>query len=111
MEKSDRIIKFENILAIDPTDSTTCFGLGQAYFTEGFDIEAEQTLKKGLKLNPDHTASYYLLTQVLNKLGKRDELIAILKKGIDVGNQQGDRIPTEKMIARLRRITKESNSQ
>jgi tetratricopeptide (TPR) repeat protein len=111
MEKSGRIKQFENILARDPLDSTTCFGLGQAYFTEGFDLEAEQTLKKGLKLNSDHTASYYLLSQVLNKLGKREELIAILKKGIEVGNQQGDRIPTEKMIARLHRITKETKPQ
>ncbi len=108
MEKSDRIKQFEKILAMDPLDSTTYFGLGQAYLNEGFNIEAEQTLKKGLELNPDHTVSYYLLSQALNKLGKKEELIAILKKGIEVGNKEGDRVPTEKMIARLRRLTKES---
>ena len=108
MEKSDRIKRFEKLLAIDPLDSTTYFGLGQAYFNEGFLPEAEQTIKKGLKLNSRHTASYYLLSQVLNKLGNKEELLSVLKKGIEMGELEGDRIPTEKMIAKLRRLTKET---
>lgn len=108
MEKSERIKRFEKLLAIDPLDSTTYFGLGQAYFNEGFLTEADQTVKRGLKLNSRHTASYYLLSQVLNKLGHKEELLSVLKKGIEVGELEGDRIPTEKMIAKLRRLTKQS---
>jgi tetratricopeptide (TPR) repeat protein len=106
MEKSDRIKQFEKVLAMDPLDATTYFGLGQTYFNEGFFTEAEQTLKRGLELNARHTASYYLLSQVLNKLGKKEELLSVLKKGIEVGEIEGDRIPTEKMIAKLHRLTK-----
>jgi tetratricopeptide (TPR) repeat protein len=109
MEKSERIKRFEKLLAMDPSDSTTYFGLGQAYFNEGFSKEAEQTVKRGLNINSRHTASYFLLSQVLSKLGKKEELLSVLKKGIEVGELEGDRIPTEKMIAKLRRLTKETN--
>ena len=108
MEKSDRLKQFEKVLAMDPKDPTTYFGLGQLYLNEGFYAEAEQTLKKGLELNPNHTASYYLLSQVLNKVGKKEAMLFFLRKGIEIGEKEGDRIPTEKMIARLRRLTKES---
>ena len=110
MEKSDRIKQFEKVLAMDPNDSTTYFGLGQAYFNEAFYDEAATTLKKGISLNPEHTASYYLLSQALSKSGKKEELIEILKKGIEVGEKQGDRIPTEKMIAKFHRHTKDTAS-
>ena len=109
MEKSERIKRFEKLLAMDPLDSTTYFALGQAYFNEGIFIEAEQTVKQGLKLNSRHTAYYYLLSQVLNKLANKEELLSVLKKGIEMGELEGDRIPTEKMIAKLRRLTKETN--
>ena len=111
MEKSDRIRQFEKILAMDPSDPTTYFGLGQAYLNESFFEEAAAALKKGLELNPNHTASYYLLSQALNKLERKEELLDILKKGIGVGEKEGDRIPTEKMIAKLHRLNKETKPQ
>lgn len=92
---------------MDPSDPTTYFGLGQAYLNEEFFEEAAATLKKGLDLNPNHTVSYYLLSQALSKSGKKEELLTVLKKGIEVGEKEGDRIPTEKMIAKLHRLTKE----
>ena len=110
MEKSDRIKQFEKVLAMDPSDPTTYFGLGQAYLNESFFEEAAATFKKGLELNPNHTASYYLLSQALSRLERKEELLAVLKKGIEIGEKEGDRIPTEKMIARLHRITKGSTS-
>ncbi len=96
---------------MDPSDPTTYFGLAQVYLNEFFFEEAVNTLKKGLELNPNHTASYYLLSQALNKLERKEELLAVLKKGIEVGEKEGDRIPTEKMIAKLHRLNKEAKPQ
>jgi tetratricopeptide (TPR) repeat protein len=111
MEDSDRIARFKRVVAMDPNSETTLFGLGQTYLEEGRLEEAAQTFYKVIELKPDYTAAYYILSTVLNKLDRKEELIKVLEAGVRAGDKTGDHIPTQKMRAKLRRLRKEAMSE
>jgi tetratricopeptide (TPR) repeat protein len=106
MEDSDRIARFKKVVAMDPNSEITLFGLGQAYLDEGRLEEAAQTFYKLIEVKPDYTAAYYSLSTVLDRLGRKEELIKVLEGGVKTGDQTGDHIPTQKMRAKLRRLQK-----
>ena len=102
-----RIEQLEKILALDPNDPMTHFGLGGAYGEAGQWEQSAEAFQKAIALKPDYTAAYNGLTEALRELGQTDALRAMLEKGIAVGTRTGDHIPTEKMKARLHRLNKE----
>jgi len=102
-----RIEQLEKILALDPNDPMTHFGLGGAYGEAGQWEQSAEAFKKAIALKPDYTAAYNGLTEALRALGRTGELRAMLEEGIAVGTRTGDHIPTEKMKARLHRLNKE----
>lgn len=106
MGDSDRIARFKKVVAMDPNSETTLFGLGQAYLDENRLEEAAQAFYKVIELKPDYTAAYYTLSTVLDKLGRKEELIKVLEAGVKAGDKTGDHIPTQKMRAKLRRLQK-----
>ncbi|MBI3620775.1 MAG: tetratricopeptide repeat protein [Nitrospirae bacterium] len=104
---STRIEQLEKILALDPNDPMTHFGLGGAYGEAQQWEQAVAAYRKAIELKPDYTAAHHGLTEALRALGRTDELRTALEKGIAVGTKTGDHIPTEKMKARLHRLNKE----
>jgi uncharacterized protein HemY len=102
-----RIEQLEKILALDPNDPMTHFGLGKAYGEEQQWERAAESYRRAIELKSDYTAAYDGLTEALRALGRTDELRNMLEKGIAVGTSTGDHIPTEKMKARLHRLNKE----
>jgi len=106
MADSDRITRFKKVVAMDPNSEIALFGLGQAYLDEDRLEEAAQSFYKVVELKADYTAAYYTLSTVLDKLGRKEELIKVLEAGVKVGDQTGDHIPTQKMRAKLHRIQK-----
>ncbi len=107
---STRIEQLEKILALDPNDPMTHFGLGKAYGDEQQWEQAAAAYRRAIVLKPDYTAAYQGLGDVLSALGRTDELRKILEEGIAVGTKNGDHIPTEKMKARLHRLSKEEKT-
>ncbi|MEW6324412.1 MAG: hypothetical protein AB1515_03390 [Nitrospirota bacterium] len=105
---SPRIQQLEKILALDPADPSTHFGLGKAYGEEEQWEPSAAAYRQAIALQPDYTAAYEGLSQALRALGRTEELRTILEEGIAVGEKTGDHIPTEKMRARLHRLNKES---
>ena len=106
MIDSDRITRFKKVIAMDPNSETTLFGLGQAYLEEGRLEEAAQAFYRVIELKPDYTAAYYTLSTVLDKLGRKEDLIKVMEAGVKAGDKTGDHIPTQKMRAKLRRFQK-----
>jgi tetratricopeptide (TPR) repeat protein len=102
-----RIEQLEKILALDPNDPMTHFGLGAAYGDAQQWDRAAAAYRHAIALKPDYTAAFNGLTEALRALGLTDELRKILEEGIAVGTKTGDHIPTEKMKARLHRLNKE----
>jgi tetratricopeptide (TPR) repeat protein len=105
---SQRVQQLEKILALDPADPMTHFGLGKAYGDEEQWEPAAAAYQQAVALKPDYTAAYEGLSEALRALGRIDELRTALEDGIAVGTKTGDHIPTEKMRARLHRLNKES---
>jgi len=106
MEDSQRIARFKKVVAMDPNSEITLFGLGQAYLDESRLEEAAQTFYKVIEVKPDYTAAYYSLSTVLDRLGRKEELIKVLEAGVKTGDKTGDHIPTQKMRAKLHRLQK-----
>jgi len=102
-----RIEQLEKILALDPNDPMTHFGLGGAYGEAGQWERAAEAYRNAITLKSDYTAAYNGLTEALRAIGRTDELRKMLEEGIAVGTRTGDHIPTEKMKARLHRLNKE----
>lgn len=100
-----RLERMKKLVEIDPESEITHFGLGQACYDEGMFEEGSAAMARAIAIKPDYTAAYEILGRCLEKMGKLEEAEAIYRKGIEVGKQKGDMIPTEKMMARLNRVT------
>ncbi|MBI3804081.1 MAG: tetratricopeptide repeat protein [Nitrospirae bacterium] len=92
------------LVELDPKSEITHFGLGQACYDEGLFEEGAASMGRAIAIKPDYTAAYEILGRCLEKIGKLEEARAIYEKGIEIGGQKGDMIPTEKMKARLNRV-------
>ena len=104
---ASRIEQLQKILALDPNDPMTHFGLGKAYGDEQHWEQAASSYRQAIALKPDYTAAYQGLGDALSTLDRTDELRKVLEEGIAVGTKNGDHIPTEKMKARLHRLNKD----
>jgi len=99
-----RMERMRKLVEIDPQSEITHFGLGQACYDEGLYAEGAAAMARAIEIKPDYTAAYEILGRCLEKLEKWEEAEAVYQKGIEIGKQKGDHIPTEKMTARLNRV-------
>jgi len=105
---TDKIDRIKKVLAIEPESEMLWFSLGQAYLAEESAALAVEAFEKAISLKPDYTAVYEPLGSALEKIGKREDAMAVYRKGIEAGQKTGDMIPLERMTARLRRLEKDS---
>jgi tetratricopeptide (TPR) repeat protein len=103
---SEKIERIKKILALEPESEMLWFSLGQAYLAEDSSALAVEAFEKAIAIKPDYTVVYEQLGGGLEKIGKRDEAMAIYRKGIEVGRKTGDMVPLERMTARLHRLEK-----
>ena len=79
------IADFRKLVAIDENDPLSRFALGQALFREGDDPEMLKEAAEHLSFtnakDPEHLATYYILGQLLIKLGRTDEARNVLEAG------------------------------
>jgi len=78
---------FRKLVALDEEDPLSRFGLGQALFQEQEECdealrEAADHLRFANAKDPNHLATYHILSQVLIKLGNNDEARDVLTEGI-----------------------------
>jgi uncharacterized protein HemY len=99
-----RMERMRKLVEIDPKSEITHFGLGQACYDEGLFAEGAGAMARAIEIKPDYTAAYEILGRCLEKMEKLEEAEAVYQKGIEIGKQKGDHIPTEKMMARLNRV-------
>lgn len=94
-----RIEQFKKVLAIDPNDEVTWFGLGKAYMGESNWTEAATALEQCLAVKPTYSAAYYALAQCLQHLGRLDDCRRICDQGIDVSTKNGDLMVIKNLTA------------
>jgi tetratricopeptide (TPR) repeat protein len=86
----NRLEMLKNLVAQNPSDSFSRYGLAMAYAAAGDHAHAVDEYRKLLEINPKYVAAYYHGGQALEKLGKREEAREIYSRGIEVSTQTGD---------------------
>jgi Flp pilus assembly protein TadD len=81
------LAKFRKLVSLDDQDPLSRFALGQALFQQEHTSEALSEAAEHLTFAntkaPDHLATYNILSQVLIKLGRKDDARTVLQAGID----------------------------
>jgi len=101
MDVEQRIEQFTKMTEADPENELGHFSLGKALCEAGRYAEAERPLQRVLQLNPEYSKGYQLLAEVQLRLDRRADGIGTLRRGIDVADRRGDRMPRDEMARML----------
>src|SRR5689334_5823046 len=86
----NRLEILKNMVAQDPTNSFSRYGLAMEYANSGDLAQAVTEYEALLSVNPDYVAAYYHGGQALEKLGRLDDARAIYRRGLDATRRKGD---------------------
>ena len=87
---ADRLETLKSLVAQDPSNSFTRYGLAMEYANSGDLAQAVAEYETLLAANPDYAAAYYHGGQALEKLGRKDEARAMYRRGIEATTRTGD---------------------
>ena len=97
----DRIALLTEILAANPADSFTRYGLAMEYSNSGRIEEGLQEFKTLIEKNPDYVPGYFMAAQTLEKVGRIDEAKRMLVDGITSARRTGNAHAQSEMTAML----------
>jgi Tfp pilus assembly protein PilF len=86
----DRLEILKSLVAQNPADSFSRYGLAMEYVKSGALEAAMAEFQTLLAANPDYTAAYFHGAQTLEKLGRLDEARALYRSGIEASTRTGD---------------------
>jgi len=86
----DRLAQLEQIAALEPDDSLTCFLLGREYLTASRFADAARALAHCVELQPDYTAAWKQLADALRLDGRAAEALDAYRNGSRVAEETGD---------------------
>ena len=87
--RTPRMDQIEALLADDPADPFLRYGLAMEYASAGDDATAADQL---LRLTADtaYVPAFLMAGQILNRLNRVDEAMAVLRRGIAAAREQGN---------------------
>ena len=86
----NRLEILKNMVAQNPNDSFSRYGLAMEYANSGHIEQAVTEYHALLSSDPKYAAGYYHAGQALEKLGRVDDARDMYRKGIEVTTQIGD---------------------
>lgn len=87
---STRLEILKSMVAQNPSDSFSRYGLAMEYRNSG-DLEgAIREFRELLAVNPDYAYAYFHGGQTLEKLGRVEEAAEMYRAGIDSASRTGD---------------------
>ena len=98
---SNRLEILKSMVAQNPADSFSRYGLAMEYRNTGDLSAAMGEFQSLLAANPDYSAAYYHGAQTLERLGRLDEARAMYRAGIEVTDRKGDRKTRDELAAAL----------
>lgn len=101
MDIQTKILQFEKMAHDDPNNELGHFSLGKAYLEAGRAGDAVRALLRAIDLNPSLSKAYELASQASEAAGDRGKAVELLKRGLTVADERGDRKPREAMAAIL----------
>ena len=102
-----RIEQFRKMAADDPSNELGHLSLGRELLKAGEAAEAADSFRRTLELNDRFSKAYQLLAEALLKLDRPDDAATVLKRGVVVAAERGDRLPKEAMIKQLESMGQE----
>ena len=87
---SNRLEVLKNMVAQNPNDSFSRYGLAMEYANSGELERAIEEYRGLLAVNPNYSAAYYHGGQTLEKLGRREDARALYRQGIEATTRVGD---------------------
>ena len=90
MGMSNRLEVLRNMLAQNPNDSFSRYGLAMEYANTGNLEQAIEEYRALLALNPNYSAAYYHGGQTLEKAGRREEARQLYRDGLEATTRIGD---------------------
>jgi len=98
---STRLEILKNMVAQNPNDSFSRYGLAMEYRNSG-DLEgAVCEFRALIAVNPDYAYAYFHGGQTLEKLGRLEEAGEIYRAGIESAGRAGDRHAREELQGAL----------
>ncbi len=97
----DRIAQFRKMANDDPENELGHFRLGQLLMEAGEYRDAVQSFQRTLQISPQFSKVYQLLATALLQLNQRAEAVGTLRKGCEIAEERGDRMPREEMVKML----------
>jgi tetratricopeptide (TPR) repeat protein len=98
---STRLDILKGMVAANPDDSFSRYGLAMEY-RNGGDLDAAiAEFRALLESNPDYAAGYFHGGQTLERAGRVEEARELYRQGIEVTTRKGDRHAREEMQAAL----------
>lgn len=101
---SAQIDAFEAMLRKGRDDALLRFGLGNAYMNAGQAAQAIAHLQAAIAHDARLSAAYKLLGKALTDCDRRDDALAVYRKGIDAANERGDIQAAKEMTVFARRL-------
>lgn len=78
------------MVAQNPADSFSRYGLAMEYRNTGDLEEAVRQFEELKRINPDYSATYFHAGQTLERLGRIEEARAMYEEGIVITTRKGD---------------------
>src|ERR1700722_20480584 len=98
---TERIAQFRKMATDDPENELGHFRLGQLLMEDGQFEEAIKSFRRTLELSPQFSKVFQLLGRCLIQLQKKSDAIEVLRRGIGVADERGDKLPREEMAKML----------
>ena|SRR5215469_4876466 len=86
----NRLEILKTMVAQNPTDSFSRYGLAMEYANSGSLEQAVTEYESLLSFNPDYAAAYYHGGQALEKLGRTDDARRMYGRGLEATRRTGD---------------------
>jgi Fe-S cluster biosynthesis and repair protein YggX len=102
-----RIQQFRKMATDDPSNDLAHLSLGRELAAAGHHDEAIESFRRTLELNEKLSKAYQLLGESLLKLDRRSDAATVLKRGVQVAAERGDRMPRDAMVSLLREMGEE----
>lgn len=93
--------KLEAMLAQNPDDAFTLYGLALEYVNSGDFLTAESYFRRLLAANPDYVPGYQMYAQNLTQNDRAEEAKTILSQGIQAAIRAGNQHARSEMEALL----------
>jgi Tfp pilus assembly protein PilF len=87
---ANRLELLKNLVAQNPRDSFSRYGLAMEYRNSG-DLEAAMSEFRSLiAADPDYVAAYFHGGQTLERLGRQEEARDLYRNGLEAAGRKGD---------------------